>query len=171
MREFVSTDDAFIDANRVAVSTKILGRIDTLRVDEGDTVSVGQMLVRLDDTDLRAQQAQARTSLALAQENIVLAKVNLDKAQTDFQRAAAQFKDNIITKEQFDHAQSELESAKARLAIAIAQENTAKAQISVVETQLRNTVVISPMDGVVSKRWVMAGDVVTPGKPCLRSTT
>ncbi len=165
MREYVSTDDAFIDANRVGVSTKILGRIDTLTVDEGDTVKTGQMLVRLDDTDLRAQQAQARTALSLAQENIVLAKVSLDKAQTDFNRAAAQFKDNIITKEQYDHAQSELESAKARLSIATAQSNSARAQIGVVETQLRNTVVSSPMDGVVSKRWVMAGDVVSPGQP------
>jgi membrane fusion protein, multidrug efflux system len=164
-REFVSTDDAFIDANRVAVSTKILGRIDTLTVDEGDTVKAGQMLVRLDDTDLRAQQAQARTSLALAQENIVLANVSLDKAETDFKRAAAQFKDNIITKEQFEHAQSELETAKARLGIAVAQTNSARAQIAVVETQIRNTVVVSPMSGVVSKRWALAGDVVSAGQP------
>jgi membrane fusion protein (multidrug efflux system) len=165
MREFVSTDDAFIDANRVAVSTKILGRIDTLTVDEGDTVKAGQILVRLDDTDLRAQQAQARTSLALAQENISLANVSLDKAQTDFKRASQQFKDNITTREQFEHAQSELETAKARLGIAVAQANSARAQIAVVETQIRNTVVVSPMTGVVSKRWVLSGDVVSAGQP------
>jgi membrane fusion protein (multidrug efflux system) len=165
MREYVSTDDAFIDANRVGVSTKILGRIDTLTVDEGDTVKAGQVLVRLDDTDLRAQQAQARTALALAQENIVLANVSLDKAQTDFNRASQQFKDNIITKEQYEHSQSELETVKARLGIAIAQTNSARSQIAVVETQLRNTVVVSPMSGVVSKRWALAGDVVSPGQP------
>ena len=164
-REYVSTDDAYIDANRVAISPKILGRIDTLTVDEGDTVRAGQVLVRLDDIDLRAQQAQARTSLALAQENIVLANVSLDRAQTDYKRAAAQIKDNVITKEQYDHAQSELESAMARSRIAIAQANTAKAQLAVVETQLKNTVIESPMNGVVSKRWVLAGDVVSPGQP------
>ena len=119
-REYVSTDDAYIDANRVAISPKILGRIDTLAVDEADTVWTGQVLVRLDDTDLRAQEAQARTSLTLAQENIDLANVNLDRAQTDYKRAAAQIKDNVITKEQFDHAQSELEAAKARSSISIA---------------------------------------------------
>lgn len=165
MREYVSTDDAYIDANRVSVSTKILGRIETLTVDEGDTVRVGQVLVQLDDIDLRAQLAQARSSLALAQGNAVLANVSLDKAQTDFKRATAQIKDNVITKEQFDHAQSELESAKARCSIALAQTNTAKAQIVVIETQLRNTVISSPMAGIVSKRWVLAGDVVSPGQP------
>jgi len=164
-REFVTTDDAYIDANRVAVSTKILGRIDTLTVAEGDTVHLGQVLIRLDDIDLRAQLNQARSSLLLANENIALANVSLDKAQTDYKRAAAQLKDNIITKEQYDHAQSELESAKARLSIAIAQANTSKAQINVIETQLRNTVIASPMDGVVSKRWALPGDVVSPGQP------
>jgi len=164
-REYVSTDDAYIDANRVAISPKILGRIDTLTVDEADTVWTGQVLVRLDDIDLRAQQSQARTSLVLAQENVALANVNLDRAQTDYKRAATQINDNVITKEQFDHAQSELESAKARLSIAIAQTNTARAQLTVVETQLKNTVIVSPMNGVVSKRWVLAGDVVSPGQP------
>ena len=165
MREYVTTDDAFIDANRVAVSTKILGRIDTLTASEGDTVRAGQVLVRLDDIDLRAQQFQARTSLALAQENIALANVSLQKAETDFKRAATQMNDNIITKEQYDHAQSELESAKARYNISIAQSNSARAQIGIIETQLRNTVITSPMNGVISKRWVLPGDVVSPGQP------
>jgi membrane fusion protein (multidrug efflux system) len=164
-REYVSTDDAYIDANRVAISPRILGRIDTLTVEEGDTVRTGQVLVRLDDIDLRAQQAQARTSLALAQENIALANVSLDRAQTDYKRAVAQIKDNVITKEQYDHAQSELESSMAHSRIAIAQANTAKAQLAVVETQLKNTVIVSPMSGVVSKRWALAGDVVSPGQP------
>jgi len=164
-REYVSTDDAFVDANRVAISAKILGRIDSLTANEGDTVQSGQILVMLDDSDLRSQQAQTRTAIALAQENIVLANVSLEKAQTDYKRAMAQIKDNIITKEQFDHAQSEFESAKARIGIANAQVNSAKAQLNVVETQLKNTVIMSPMSGVISKRWALAGDVVSPGQP------
>jgi membrane fusion protein (multidrug efflux system) len=164
-REYASTDDAYVDANRVAISAKILGRIDSLTANEGDNVQSGQILVRLDDSDLRSQQAQARTAMALAQENIVLANVSLEKAQTDYRRAMAQIKDNIITKEQFDHAQSEFESAKARIGIANAQVNSAKAQLNVVDTQLKNTVILSPMSGVISKRWVLAGDVVSPGQP------
>ena len=164
-REYVSTDDAYVDANRAAISSKILGRIDSLTVNEGDTIEAGQILVRLDDSDLRAQQAQARTAMALAQENILLANVSLEKAQTDYRRAMAQIKDNVITKEQFDHAQSEFESAKARIGIANAQANSAKAQWAVIETQLKNTIIMSPMSGSVSKRWVLAGDVVSPGQP------
>jgi membrane fusion protein (multidrug efflux system) len=164
LRDFVSTDDAYIDADRVSVSAKILGRIDQLTADEGDSVHLGQILVKLDDSDLRAQEAQAKASLAFARENISLAKVNLEKAQMDYQRALSQFNQKIIPKEQYDHAQSEFESTKARLNIANAQTVAAQAQLGVIQTQLTNTVIASPMTGVVSKRWVLSGDIVQPGQ-------
>jgi len=163
-RDFITTDDAYIDGNRVSISPKILGRIDELRVNEGDTVQEGEILVKIDDSDLRSQEDQARASLALTQENITLAEVNLDKAKTDYERASAQFKENIIPKEQYDHAKSEYESARARSSIANAQAFAAKAQLGIVETQLKNTIIVSPMDGVVSKRWALVGDVVQPGQ-------
>ena len=65
LRDYVSTDDAYIDADRVSVSPKILGRIDLLTVDEGDSVKEGQTLVRLDDSDLRAQEVRRKHRLRL----------------------------------------------------------------------------------------------------------
>jgi membrane fusion protein (multidrug efflux system) len=167
LRDYVSTDDAYIDADRVSVSPKILGRIDQLTADEGDSVQQGQILVRLDDSDLRAQETQAKASLAFAHENILLAKVNLEKAETDFKRASTQFHQSIIPKEQYDNAQSELSSAQARLNISNAQAVSAQAQLGVIQTQLKNTIITSPMTGVVSKRWVLTGDVVQPGQSIL----
>jgi membrane fusion protein, multidrug efflux system len=164
LRDYVSTDDAFIDADRVSVSAKILGRIDQLTVDEGDSVRHGEILVRLDDSDLRAQEIQAKASVTFAQENILLAKVSLDKAQTDFLRASTQYNQNIIPKEQYDHAHSELASSRARINIANAQFASAQAQLGVIQTQLKNTVISSPMTGVISKRWTLTGDVVQPGQ-------
>jgi membrane fusion protein (multidrug efflux system) len=166
-REYITTDDAFIDGNRASISSKMLGRIDRLTVDEGDSVKQGQVLVRFDESDLRAQEAQADASLALARENIVLARVSLERTRADFERATAQFRDNVIPNEQFDHARSELESAKARHGIAVAQARAAEAQLGIVRTQLRNASILSPMDGVVSKRWALAGDVVQPGQAIL----
>ncbi|HEY3295728.1 MAG TPA: HlyD family secretion protein [bacterium] len=166
-RDYVSTDDAAVDADRVSVSSKVLGRIVQLNADEGDSVTAGQILVQLDASDLRAQQAQAHTSLDLAQENIRLARVNVSKAEQDYRRAQAQFKDNVIPAETLDHAQKEYEASQARLAIAEAQVGTSRAQISVVDTSLRNTTITAPMTGVVSKRWVLPGDVVQPAQPIL----
>jgi membrane fusion protein (multidrug efflux system) len=162
---YVSTDDAFIDGNKLSVSSKILGRITNLAVDESDTVKQGQLLVQLDSADFKAQESRAKAMFALDNESVTLAKVNVEKAEDDFNRAQRQYKENIIPKEQFDHAQKALEAAKASYNIALTKIKTAQAQLKVITTELQNTHIYSPMDGVVAKRWVLSGDVVSPGQP------
>jgi len=165
MQDYVSTDDAYVSANSVAISTKMLGRIVYFGTDEGDTVQVGQVLVRLDDRDLRAQEASAKAGLLLSQESVPLEEVQVNRAKDDFNRAVVQYKGGITTKEQYDHAQKALEAAEAQLAIAKSKISAAQAQLGVVETQLQNTVVSAPISGVVAKRWLLPGDVVQAGQP------
>jgi len=165
MQNYVSTDDAYVDANSVAISTRMLGRIIYLGTDEGDTVNAGQILVKLDDSDLRAQEASSKAGLGLAQQNLPLDQVNINRAQDDFNRAEVQYKSGIVTKEQYDHAQKALEAAQAQYNIDLSKVSAAKAQIGVIESQLQNAVIAAPMNGVVAKRWVLAGDVVQPGQP------
>lgn len=165
MQDFVSTDDAYVDANSVSISTKMLGRINFLGTKEGDTVKVGQVLVRLDDSDLRAQEVSAKAGLSMAQNNVPLAQVNLNRAQDDFYRGEQEYKSGVITKEQFDHLQRALEAAKAQYNIELSKIPNAKSQIGVIESQLNNTIITAPMDGVVAKRWVLVGDVIQPGQP------
>jgi len=162
---YISTDDAYIDGNQLSVSTKILGRITKLTVDEGDTVKTGQLLVKLDSTDLMAQENQAKAMVELANESIKLAQVNVAKAQDDFNRAQKQYSDKVIPKEKFDHALKAFEASKAELNIDKTKIGTAEAQLNVVKTELNNTNIYSPMNGVVGKRWVLKGDVVQPGQP------
>jgi len=167
LRGFVSTDDAFVTADRVSISAKVLGRIDKLAVDEGSEVKKGDILVQLDDSDVRAQLEQAKANLIFAQESLPLARVNLAGSQDDFQRADVQFKKAIITKEQYSHAQKTLEAARAELTIAVARIGVAKAQLGIVETQMQNMVLTAPFDGIVAKRWLLEGDVEQPGQPIL----
>ncbi len=165
MQQFVYTDDSYVDANSVAISTKMLGRIVYLGTDEADTVKVGQVLVRLDASDLQAQKSSAEAELALAQQSVPLSEVQVNRATDDFNRASVQYKGGIITQEQYQHAQQALQAAKAEYAIAVAKISTAKARVGVINQQLQNTIVTSPIDGVVAKRWVLRGDVVQPGQP------
>ena len=165
LRGYVSTDDAFIESDDVTISSKLLGRIAFLEGDEGDIVTKGDTLVRLDDSDLRAQLAQAEANLQYAEKNRVLASVNLSKARDDFERANIQFQGNAITREQFDHARQAVETATAQREVAGSQVGTAKAQLGVIETQLTNTKIIAPFGGVIAKRWVLVGDVVQAAQP------
>jgi membrane fusion protein, multidrug efflux system len=189
---YITTDDAHIESDNVQVGAKILGRIARLYAIEGDTVKKGTLLVELDSLDLLAQKNQTRAMLIQSQsqldqvkaklnydnENIRVYEVSLQKAKDDFERARVQVAGDVITKELFDHMKSAYETAKAQLdaakmqlsvsraqiGSAIAAIGLADAQINVIETQLKNTKLYAPFDGVVARRWLLAGDIVQPGQ-------
>lgn len=190
--KYISTDDAHIESDKVSVSSKILGRIHRLYADEGDTVRKGMLIAELDSTDLLAQKNQAIASKAQAEaakiqaeakfkydeENIKVFEVNLEKAKDDFTRAKEQFAGDVITKEQYDHskkaveaARAQLEAAKSQLGVSksqigssIAAVENASAQIGVIQTQLNNTKLYAPSDGIVAKKWLLPGDITQVGQ-------
>lgn len=161
----ISTDDAFINAYKLSVSSKIPGRIYKLKVDEGDRVKKNQLLVVLDSTQLKANENIATSMLRLSEEDIKLANVQLALAKDNFERAKIQYRDNIIPKEKYDHTQKALEAAEALYNIDLSKIKTSKSKLAVLRTDLLNTKIYSPMDGVVAKRWVLKGDVISPGQP------
>lgn len=161
----VSTDDAYIDGNKLNVSPKILGRIVKLYVDERDSVKAGQLVAELDSADLIARYNQAKAVLNNTQAGLELAKVNVERSQINFNRTAAQYKDNVIPKADFDNAQKSLEQALAEYKIAQSKITTARSDLKVIESNLDNTKLYSTIDGVIAKRWLLEGDVVQPGQP------
>jgi membrane fusion protein (multidrug efflux system) len=167
LRGYVSTDDAYFDGDPITISAKILGRVTLLTAEEGDSVRQGQLLVALDDSDLKAQEAQAAAALEYTRRSADVAKIGLDRAQDDFDRASYQYDNKVFTREQFDHARKALELAKAQYRAALGQVDASSAQLGVVETQLENTKITAPLPGVVAKKWVVPGDIVQPGQPIL----
>jgi membrane fusion protein (multidrug efflux system) len=190
--KYIKTDDAHVEADNVAVSSKILGRINLLFAEEGDSVKKGQLIAILDSTDLVAQKIQALAAKTFAEaaisqaeakyqfdlQNNKVLEITLIKTQEDFERAKGQFKGDVITKEQYDHAQKSMETAQAQLEAAQSQakvsstqiksaqaavENS-EAQINVIRTQINNTKLYAPCNGVVGKRWLLPGDITQPGQ-------
>jgi membrane fusion protein (multidrug efflux system) len=160
-----STDDAAIRGDQIVLSAQALGQITTLSVEEQDRVAKGQVLVRLDDQALKAQESQAIASKEFAAQNVDLAQVRLDQAHSDFERASTQLKAKIIPQEQYDHLAIAFSSAQTQCKIALAQLKMAEAQYASVETNLAHTVIASPIDGVVAKKWTMPGNIVQPAQP------
>jgi len=165
LRGYQSTNNAYVDCDDLTVSSKILGRVTQLTVGQGDTTSAGQLLIHLDDSDLRAQEAQSQAGLEYSERNVNLSRTSLERARDDFKRASIQFADKVITQEQYDHARQAMDTAEAQYKVALSQVNASKAQLGVVETQLKNTRIFSPLSGVVAKKWVVPGDIVQPGQP------
>jgi membrane fusion protein (multidrug efflux system) len=189
---YISTDDAYIDADRVAIGSKILGRISKEYAVEGDSVKKGMLLAEIDSTELNALRNQAIASknqfiasakqseakYLLDEESIKVQKINFQKASDDLTRAKSQFEGGVLTKEQFEHikkayesaqaqmdaAQTQLVVSKAQIASSRAAIENADAQIGLTEAQLKNTRLYAPFDGVVARRWLLAGDIAQPGQ-------
>jgi membrane fusion protein (multidrug efflux system) len=190
--KYIKTDDAKVEADNVAVSPKMLGRISELFVDEGNAVKKGQLVAVLDSTDMVAQKNQTIAAKMLAEASVLQAQakyqydlksnkvleVFLSKTEEDYDRAKVQFDGNVITQEQYDHAKKALETAQAQLEAAHSMANvsntqiqsaqaaveSAQAQINLIGTQLKNTKLYAPSDGVIGKRWLMPGDIAQPGQ-------
>jgi len=190
--KYVKTDDAFVTSDVVTVSPKIMGRVSKLYVNEGDSVQAGELIAELDSTDLLAQKQQILASKQQAEAGKIqsvakydfdtksteVLKISLDRAKEDYDRARLQFSGGVITKEQFDHVKKSFETANAQYQAGITQLNLSKsqinsaqatvisadAQIHVINTQLGNTRLYAPVNGVVAKRWLLSGDMVSPGQ-------
>lgn len=195
---YITTDDAHVDADNVGIQSKILGRISSIYVIEGDSVKEGTLLVALDSSDYVAQRNQAlalrqqsqanlsqsRIKFSSDQKSIKVLEINLERADEDLKRAKSQSEGGVITAEQFDHARKAYESASAQLdasraqllvsessiSTASAAVETANAQIKILENQLKNASLFAPADGIIAKRWLLPGDVVQPGQSILTLT-
>lgn len=164
---YAYTDDAAVEGAHVSVSSRIMGRIRLLAVDEGSRVEAGQLLVQLDDADLRAQEAQLSASVNHAELSQNLARISLEKARNDFQRSRVLFSSGNLSAEQYDHAAKALETAEAQSAIARALIETVRAQLGVIEAQLAATRITAPISGVVARRSYAQGEVVQAGQTIL----
>ncbi len=164
---YAYTDDAKIDGVHVCVSSRIMGRIRHLAADEGSRVEAGQLLIQLDDADLRAQEAQLAASVNHAELSRNLARISLEKARNDYQRARALFASGNMSAEQYDHSAKALETAEAQFAIAGALIETVRAQLGVIEAQLAATRITAPISGIVAKRSYAQGEVIQAGQTIL----
>jgi membrane fusion protein (multidrug efflux system) len=196
--KYITTDDAHVDADNVSIGSKMLGRVSVIHGNEGDFVKNGTLLAELDSTDMISQRnqsvalkAQASANLTQAeakyssdQQGIKVLDINLERAKEDLARAKSQSEGGVITAEQFDHikkafetASAQIEAAKAQLTVsrsmistASAAVESANAQVKVLDTQLKNTKLYAPADGILAKRWLLPGDVVQPGQSVLTLT-
>jgi RND family efflux transporter MFP subunit len=142
-----------IEAPEVNLTSRIAGRIVQLDLIEGDTVERGQVVFRIEDIDIRNQLANARGNLANAQ-----AQLHDDGMQAERMRKL--FAAKVVSAQQRDDAVAKLgESRGAVLA--------AQGQVQLYSDQLADTVVRSPINGVVVSKNLEVGEWVTPGTSVL----
>jgi membrane fusion protein (multidrug efflux system) len=163
-RPYVRTNDAFIDGDTLSVSSDILARLTALYVDEGDVVEEGQLLCALDDSILLPKKEAAQAKVDSRQAAVSLEELRAAKVKDDYERAVKAFEGQIISAQQFDHAQKDWEIACARLELARKDLELAAAALEVADAALGHTKIVAPRKGAIVKRWVLPGDVMHQGQ-------
>jgi RND family efflux transporter MFP subunit len=136
--------------HEAAVASKLLARVTEVHVKAGQPVLVGDLLVRLDDSDLLARLKQAEAA-------VVAARVEKEKADRDYERGRELLPSGGISREDFDHR----EAARRTTAAALERAEHLVAEAKVI---FEYAAVRSPITGIVVDKRVEAGDTVSPGQ-------
>ena len=160
----VWTNDAVIDAFTVDISPDILARIVSLDVDEGDYVKKGHKIATLLDDILEAKKKEGEANVLKWMQAVRIEEALLEKIKNDYTRAEVGIQDEVITIQEFDHRQKDYAAQSAKLDYTKANLLHAEKMLKVVMAELDHTTVVSPMNGVIAKRWVYTGDVMNPGQ-------
>jgi len=145
----VLTSNGYVVAQqKAAIASKATGRLVYLGVVEGDAVSKGQIIARLEDDDIRAQ-------LEAAKANLRVDEAELKEAENNYRRQQNLFEDGLIAK-------MELEAAEARYKRILASIDLSEARIKEAEVALENTRIRAPFDGTVLTKNADVGEVVAP---------
>ncbi len=146
--------DGRIEAvNQATVSAQTSGRIAELPFDVNDFVDAGAVVMRFTDTEQRAALTRAQAALEEA-------RARLDEASQEFERVSNMFDNGTVSKARFDQAKANRDASQARL-------NAARSGVATANEQLEYTVVRAPYAGIVSKRHVQLGELVSPGQPLI----
>jgi membrane fusion protein (multidrug efflux system) len=184
---YVSTDNAYIRADRVAISPSVSGRVVTLKVHENDVVKKGDVLVTLDPVDYDAAEKQAEAAVSAARLKVASLRAQYEQRVIDMNNAvreAARQKDlkiaGVSSEAEVDKAQHDADASRQAVAAALAglggsahlsadahpDVQEARARLALARSHLNDTRVLAPQDGVVTKvDQVQIGAVVNTAQP------
>jgi HlyD family secretion protein len=168
-----------IEATQVDVSSKYAGRLAEVTVEEGSSVTQGQVIAKLTspeyDAQLRSAKAnvqKANDALASAEAEITSRQSALEFAKSDFERGQQLIKAGHITKQTFEQRKRNLDSAVAAVQSFTSQRDQALSQIANSEAEvdriqsiIDDLVLVSPRLGRVQYQLARAGEVVAAGAP------
>jgi len=144
----------------VLVGTQVSGTIKEIYVDFNSPVKKGQLIARIDPALFEAQVNQARANLFSARANLEKAEATLVDAKRTMDRNKELFSKNLVARSELDTAETNHEIAKASVSAAKAQVAQTEAALSLAETNLYYTKIVSPVEGIVVSRNVDVGQTV-----------
>ncbi|MCI0615909.1 efflux RND transporter periplasmic adaptor subunit, partial [bacterium] len=150
---------------RSNLSSDIGGRVVYLDAHEGERVKQGQLLLKVDDSELKASLGLAERAYESAAATMKEACVAADLTKKELERNKALHQEGIVSDAILDQVSNQYEVAKARCEAARADASRAHANVDVAKAALLKTEVRAPFNGIVVQVTTELGEFVTPSPP------
>ncbi|AMS15384.1 efflux transporter periplasmic adaptor subunit [Pseudomonas chlororaphis] len=175
--EGLSMGNGRLEATEVQIASKTPGRLAEVLVDEGDKVSKGQLLARMDTRTLEAQRAQAEADVVRTRENLAAAEANVHLRQSELllanqelKRSRELFNRGYASQQIIDQQQARLntgnaavQAAQAQVAAMRAAIGSAKAMVAQLTSEIDDSSLRAPIDGIIQLRLAEPGEVLGAG--------
>ncbi len=173
--------DAFgnFDVDETIISAEAAGRLETFSINEGQILTVGQVIGSIDSTNLVLQRNEIAANkksitakLTAINAEIKVLRVQLSVIEKEHERILKLIESDAATPKQKDDIEGNIEIIKSKIGAANAQKPAVSAQLSVIDASLAKVdnliskcIIINPVSGRVLTKLVEAYEVVGPGKP------
>ena len=154
-----------IGAATVQVVPRVNGRLSDVNVKLGDSVRHGQTIAKVEDSEIQEQVRQAQAAYRVSEATIRQREADLKLATTNRDRSKSLYDRQLLPQQTYDDTVARYEAAMAQNDLARAQFEQAKARLEELKITLSNTIISSPVDGFVSKRFSDPGAFVGPNSP------
>jgi HlyD family secretion protein len=153
----------YVTARRQAtVSSKITGKVTEVLVEEGMHVQEGQVLARLDDTNVKTSLRLVEAQLTSATNALAETRVRIKEADQELQRQVGLIKNKIATQADYDHADAAHQALKARLEQQQSEVIVAEKQVAYWQQQMDDTIIRAPFTGIVTSKNAQPGEMISP---------
>jgi RND family efflux transporter MFP subunit len=153
----------YVTARRQAtVSSKVTGKVTEILIEEGMDVDEGQVLARLDATNVYAALELARAQFDSARTTLKETQALLDEAELNFDRIDRLAADGLASEAELDRARATMKSLAARLESRESEVEVARRQVGVYDQHLEDTIIRAPFAGVVVAKNAQPGEMISP---------
>ena len=162
-RRSVLNASGYVTARRAAtVSSKVTGKVVEVLIEEGARVGAGQVLARLDASNVQASLALAEAQVEAALAALEETRARLDQAEKELHRVAGLSEARVATEADLDNAQAEVKSLRARLGRQEKDAAVVRREVAIWRQQLDDTIIRAPFAGVVTSKNAQPGEMISP---------
>jgi len=151
----------YVTARREAtVSSKVTGKVTEVMVEEGMKVEAGQVLAKIDSSNVERSLHLSEAQLASAKAALGETRANLAHAQREWESRVAA--GNAASKLDLDRAEADTKAFQARLERQMAEVTVAEGEVAVWKQQVDDTIIRAPFSGIVTTKNAQPGEMISP---------